>query len=137
MNFDAQSLKTIHCSLMRPILEYSPNAFRTTLMEKQLEDLERLQRRTLKAIYGQQTSYSDCLQKTEIERLDDRRERIFRAFKAKCYESGYFGSRWFVEKPASHYGLRKTDKVVQNFAQCDRLRFAPLYEMRRMINSRL
>ena len=56
------SLTQVFCSLIRPILEYPSAAFHTTMSEEMSENIERLQRVTLKSIYGLDKSYSHCLE---------------------------------------------------------------------------
>ena len=58
MNLPADLLVRIYCSLIRPIFDYASPAYHTTLTDQQSESLERLQRATLKTIYGLNTSYA-------------------------------------------------------------------------------
>ena len=69
-----------------------------------------------------------------IPTLKERREALFKAFTVKAYNSEIYRNRWFEDKTASKYCLRKERKVVQNFARCDRLQQAPIYRMRQLIN---
>ena len=117
----------IFCSLIRPILEYSSNAFHTILMAEQSEGLEHLQRKALKTIYGLDCPYRTCLEKSGIERLDERRDKLFMSFIEKSYTSARFGNKWFTTKNPPSYHLRNPDKIVQKFANCVRLQGAPLY----------
>ena len=127
MDFDTGTLVQIYCSLIRPVMEYSSNAFHTILTREQSEDIERLQRKALKTIFGQEKPYAASLSESGLERLDERRDRLFRSFTEKCYTSNRFSTRWFQERPKSGYPLRRQEKVVQKFAHCDRLQCAPLY----------
>ena len=115
-------------------MEYASAAFHTCLTADQSEGLERLQRTSLKNIYGVNKSYRECLELSGIERLDLRRERLFRAFAEKCYASERFTERWFPPPTRSGYSLRKEDRVEEKFAACDRLKNAPLYRMRKVLN---
>ena len=135
MSFCTKIMTEVYCSLIRPVLEYSANAFHTTLTQEQEEALERLQRMALKTIHGWTTPYRECLELSQIDKLSARRERLFRVFTKKSFKSDRFKMAWFTYKTPSIYGLRKQDKVVQNFANCDRLQCAPIYKMRQLINA--
>ena len=50
-----------------PILEYSINAFHTILTAEQSGALKRLQRITLKLIFGFKSSYASCLKESGLE----------------------------------------------------------------------
>ena len=93
-----------------------------------------MQRKTLKTIFGWNVPYRECLEKAGIPSLWQRRETLFRNFTYKEYASEWYANRWFEKQRPVTYGLRKTDEVVQKFAGRDRLRNAPCYKMREMIN---
>ena len=118
-------LVRIYCSLIRPVFECASPAFHTTMTAQQSKSLEKLQRSTLKTIFGENASYPDCLEKAGISSLFDRRKSLFRAFTLKAYNSGKFRARWFTEKATSSYALRRNNKVEETFARCDRLQDAP------------
>ena len=89
---------------------------------------------TLKTIYGFEASYQECLEKSNLETLHTRREKAFEKFAEKVYEDPCYREKWFEEKKPSRYGLRKEDVVIQNHANCDRLKNAPIYKYREYIN---
>ena len=134
IKFEEKTLVRVYCSLIRPVLEYCSNAFHTSLTQEQSDAMERLQRQSLKVIYGYDTPYSECLERSGIERMSERRDRLFRNFAAKSYESSRFGPKWFTSKAPSSYQLRHQPRVVQEFANCDRLANAPIFRMRKIIN---
>ena len=129
-----EMLVRIYCSLIRPIFEYAAAAFHTLLTQEQSECLERMQRMTLKTIFGWNLSYEECLERSGLQTLKRRREDLFANFTRKAYKSGRFYGRWFQEHKASGYGLRRENEVVQKFALRDRLKNAPCYKMRELIN---
>ena len=131
---DTATLTAVYVSFMRPVLEYASCAFHTILTVEQSEILEKMQRTTMKVIYGFETPYRECLEKAGIGRLDERREELLQKFTAKSYESSRFSGRWFEKKEESTYALRKENKIVEEFAKRDRLCNAPLFRMRRILN---
>ena len=92
----SEDLVRIYCSLIRPIFEYAAPAFHTLLTEEQSERLERMQRMSLKTIFGWCTPYEECLQKAGIVTLKERRNELFKNFTRKAYASPRFSSRWFT-----------------------------------------
>ena len=116
------------------MFEYVCPVFSSSLTAEQVDTIERLQRASLKTIFGLKTSYSQCLEKAGIPTLAARRDDLVKNFAVKMRDSPRFGSRWFPQKQPSGYALRKEDRYKQNFAHCDRLRKAPLYHMRALLN---
>ena len=110
MKFDEKTMTEVYCSLIRPVLEYCSTAYHTTLTAEQSEMLERLQRQLLKIIFGYDVSYAECILRSGIERLDNRRERLFANFTHKCYDSHRFGPKWFTPKQPTSYHLRAQAK---------------------------
>ena len=132
---DEDTLIKVYCSLIRPIFEFAVPAFHTLLTDEQSEALERMQRQSLKTIFGWKVAYSTCLERAGIETLRQRRETLFNNFTHKAYESDRYNARWFTPHQKSSYALRREDLVVQKFAHRDRLKNAPCYKMREIINS--
>ena len=128
VGMDQKLLVRIYCELVRPIFEYECPAFHTILTDDQSERLEKMQRATLKTIFGMDVTYETCLQRAGIETLKSRREELFKKFTIKAYESEKYKKRWFTEKKKSRYDLRHEDLVEQEFANCQRLQRAPFIE---------
>ena len=131
-----KTLTDIYTSFIRPIFDYAAPSYHTLLTDKQAESLERLQRATLKTIHGFDLSYNECLERSGIPSLRNRRGELFERFVTKTYESNTFKERWFKEKEKSSYNLRHEEVVVQNFASCERLQNAPIYRFRQLVNNR-
>ena len=131
----SRSLVEVYCLLVRPILEYPSNVFHSMLSKDLSESLERLQRIALKSIFGLNRSYESCLEEAAIPGQDSRRGELLESFTVKMSESPLFSATWFPEKEASM--MRRQDKYVQEFANCQRLQDAPIYAMRRLLNEKL
>ena len=127
-------LVDIYRTFIRPIFEYASCAFHTILTADQSASLERLQRISLKIIFGLKTSYSECLDLSGLERLDIRREAALQKFTQKVYSNERFRCAWFAAAADPSYDLRRKREVIEKFANRDRLLNAPLYRMRRIIN---
>ena len=129
-----ETLTAVYKSFIRPVFDYASPAFHTILTDDQAEGLERMQRSTLKTIYGFDVPYRECLEKSGLPTLRQRRQTLFENFARKAYDDDHYNAKWFQRKEKSTYGLRREEKVVQKFANCDRLRNAPLYRIRQFIN---
>ena len=90
----------------------------------------------MKTIYGMETSYRDCLQKSGLQTLADRREELLKKFAERSYNSERFREKWYPPKEKSGYGLRREQAVREEFASRDRLLNAPIYRLRKYINAK-
>ena len=69
------SLVKFYCACIRSILEYSCQVFHTSLPQYLTEELERIQKRSLRIIFPD-LSYKDAIGKANIGTLFDRRETL-------------------------------------------------------------
>ena len=134
INTPADLLVRVYTAFIRPIFDYAAPAYHTILTDDQAEKLEKMQRSSLKTIFGLETPYQECLELAGLQTLRERRQTLFENFARKAYGDPFFGGRWFEEKQRCNYGLRHENKVVQHFANRDRLLNAPIYRYRRHIN---
>ena len=103
------------------------------LSKKLSELLERQQRRILKIIYGFDLSYEKALERAGIERLDARRSVLRERFVVKLSRNNRF-SEWFPVNETPVHALRYVLKFVEKLFRTERLRGAPLYSFRRIMN---
>ena len=101
------------------------------MTKEQCERIERLQRQSLKIIYGFDRSYKSLLEETKIEELQERRDKAVLKFAKKCI-AGNFG-HWFPPNQAARR-TRKSLPYREDFAR-DRMRKTPIYTMRRALNA--
>jgi hypothetical protein len=64
-----RDLVQIYYSMVRSVLEYASGAFHTLLTKEESDELERLQRMSLKTIFGHHLSYGEILQQNGIQTL--------------------------------------------------------------------
>ena len=118
---------------IRSIIEYCSVVYHSLLTKEQAMKVERLQYRALKCIYGMDNSYRALLEKTGIEKLEDRREAACIKFAEKA-RAGKF-EHWFPKRNVSRT-LRGGRVYLEENARCDRLKNSPLFYMRRRLNVR-
>ena len=127
-------LVQVYTALIRPVLEYASVSYHHLLTNEQSEEIERLQRISLKTIYGNWFSYSDCLEKSKLKEMKDRRQDIFRKFAEKNIE-GRYQEKWFPVNPEPTYNLRRSEKYVIPRTKNNRLKNSPVYQMRVLMNN--
>jgi hypothetical protein len=126
-----EDLVKIYCSLVRSIFDYSSSAYHTLLTDTEAEVIERMQRMTLKTIFGHQISYQNALEEAGLTTLSERREKAFEKFCLKLSESNLYED-WLPENEFIHYDLRVVYK--EKFARTEKLYKSPLYAIRRKLN---
>ena len=68
MGFSKETLVTVYCSLMRPVIEYAAQVYSYQLTGEQSERLEAIQRRAFKIIFGPGVSYRQALELSQQEK---------------------------------------------------------------------
>ena len=121
-------------SLVRPILDYCAVVYGPMLTAEQSEMLERLQRQTLKLIFGFNIPYADLIEKNDITTLSQRRQELLDKFVVSNLDNEKFTGQWFPLKEEHHYPTRHEKKYVEKPTRTCRLRNSPLYTMRRRAN---
>ena len=117
---------------IRPTLEYACPTFHPMLTGGMRDDIEMIQKRACRIIFGINMSYDVLVNDKKIETLEARRERLTVNFAKKCANSERF-KHWFVKKPETN--LRRSLVFEESFARTERLKKSPLYYMRRALNN--
>ena len=127
-------LKEVYCAMTRSLLEYSANVFHSQLNISQSKQLENIQKRCLKAIYGYDLKYSELLRISGLNTLQDRRIESFRKFTIKTSKNPKY-SHWFpkreVQRPTRLYEPYQEETAV---GSTSRLHNSPIFAMRRIMN---
>ena len=128
------NIPPVYSSTVRSVLEYASPVYGPMLNSSQSEDIEKLQRRTLKIIYEYSTSYRRALEISGLTTLEDRRQETLKKFTFKCASNPLY-DRWFpVHQPYRHE-LRNQKKYVEKHANTDCLYKSPIYTMRHLLNN--
>ena len=126
-------LKKLYCALVRSVIEYSSVTYHSMLSKKQENDLEMLQKKCLRCIYGYNKSYDELLKESGLEPLKTRRERAFLKF-AKNSANNPIYAHWFKLNP--NQTSQRCPKIYEErFARTSRLYNSPLFSMRRILNN--
>ena len=127
-------LVTIYSTVIRSAIEYAVPVYHHLLTAEQSERIERLQKKVLRVIFGNDISYASALERARISSLYDRRLEIVKKFTLKTSNNPRF-SRWFPLKPDVCYDLRKKPKYRIDKTNTERLKRNPVNRMRELLNA--
>jgi hypothetical protein len=130
--FTNEELVKVYTCQVRSVIEYCAVVYNSMLSKENEEELERLQKQSLKCVYGFEHSYRHLLEITGLETLKTRRENACLKFARKCLASDRFAG-WFPRR-ANERCLRNQNVFKEERARCDRLRNTPVFYMRRLLN---
>ena len=103
------------------------------LTKRQENDLENIQKKCLRCIYGYGKSYTDLLKESEFQTLKERRTKAVLKFAQKTSNNPVY-SHWFKQNP-NQTSVRKPKIYLEEFARTSRLYNSPLFHMRRVLNN--
>ena len=132
----SDKLRKVYTTVLRPCIEFTSVTYHSMLTSEQTTELERVQLRSFKIIYGTKTSYRQALEISGEDTLQERRERAVLKFAQKMSRNPKYSERWFPKKPPNTaHNLRKELEYKEEHARTERLRMSPLYYMRRTLNN--
>ena len=76
----------IYKSIVRSVLDYASVTYNSLLTKEQEEELERLQRKCIRVIYGWDKPYTELLQEASLKTLKERREDQCIKFAENCLQ---------------------------------------------------
>lgn len=123
----------VYTTMLRPIIEYSAVVYHSMLSKEQAEQLEKLQVRALKCIYGHVYSAAQLLKISQLPTLAERRQKACLRFAQKTSLNHRF-SNWFPKRVKKLRGQHK-EEFVEYQARTDRRKNSPLFYYRRILNT--
>ena len=129
-------LKT-YLTVIRPTLDYAVPTYHSMLTLEMRDEIESIQKRACRLIFGWESNYDILISNGAIESLEARRECLTVNFAKKASASARFAAEWFPEKEYGDIGLREERKYKEFFARTERLMKSPLFYMRRALNREL
>ena len=128
-----ERLRDIYCAMTRSILEYSSNVYHSQINVGQSNELEGIQKQSLKVIYGFDLNYEELLEKSGLPMLKERRAKAFERFAFKTAKNEKY-SHWFPLKDNIRQ-TRSTAVYKEEKAVGNRLFNSPIFAMRRILNN--
>ena len=95
---DEERLLGVYNSAIRSTVEYCSVVYHSMIPGYLAEELESIQRRALRIIYGWDTDVRTLMEVKGIEELKQRRENAVLKFALKNEHVGKFGGKWFRKK---------------------------------------
>ena len=132
--FKQNDLVRVYRSMIRPVAEYCSPVYHPLITQKDSHELERIQMQALKTIFGWRLSYRNLLEKSELERLDTRREARFQKLAVKMSESNRFAAWFPLNLYRGEMKLRRLEKYKVYYSSTERYLKSPLNMMRRYLN---
>ena len=119
--------------MKRSILECTSNVYHQLLNKGQSNELEGIQKRSLRIIYGYDYDYQQLLELSGLETLQLRREKSFEKFTRKIAKNPKY-MHWFPVNPTERLN-RNTAPYKEEKSVGNRLYKSPIYAMRRLLNN--
>jgi len=133
---NSQELLIDYKGYIRPILEYAAPMWHPGLTQRQVNQVENIQKRVCKHVLGREyKSYTDSLATLEIKTLHDRRVDMCKDFASKVLASERFSS-WFASPLYQSSMQLRRKHVVQPFrCNTERFKSSALPYMANLLNS--
>ena len=126
------NLRKLYTGFVRSVLEYTSITYGPMLTQYQSNELENIQKRCLRCMYGYEKSYEELLRESGFKTLSDRRESAIRRFAERTSTNPVY-ARWFQENQ-NRQSLRNPRKFEEKMARTNRLYNSPLFTVRRTLN---
>ena len=98
------------------------------------DQIESIQKRASKIIFGWDSHYDNVISCGKMETLDSRREELTRRFAEKTSKNTRF-AHWFREKQYMGTDLRFKKRFEEDFARTERIKKSPVLYMQRLLNA--
>ena len=128
-------LKRVYETILRPVLDFASATYHPLLNVNLTAELEALQKRAAKIIYGVHRSYSDVIESGDLELLETRRHRLCINFAKKSAANPKFATRWFPLKAQSTYNTRRPDLYIEEKPKTERFKHNLVTFMRSQLNT--
>ena len=138
--FTVDELVKVYITYIRSVTDYCDTVYHSLLTDELDLEVERLQDRALKCIYGwkingQRTSGRRLRELAGVTTLRARRIEHCDTFVGRCLKNPRFAA-WFPLKQGRRSARNQGEKYEEKFARCDRLRNSPVYFFRRRLNGK-
>ena len=106
------AIVALYASTIRPVIEYPCPVYGLMMTASQAEDIEKMQQRVLKIVYGYKVSYKKALEISKLPTMAARRQSISERFTNRVAANPKW-SGWFPENPHKNYQLREVMKYKE------------------------
>ena len=127
-------LLLVFTTILRPVLDFAAPAYHPLLTVGQTKDLEMLQKKALKIVYGPTIRYEEALALANLTTLEERRETLVTNFAISAERNPRYTDGWFPKKLNQKYSIRKPRPYMETKSKTERMRKNPINYMRRLLN---
>ena len=120
--------------MIRPVAEYCAPVFHTLITAADSNELERIQMQALKGIFSWRTSYKKLLEKSNLERLDVRRETRFVELAKKMSDNARYATWFPLRLNRGNFRPRISERYKVYPSNTERYLKSPLNIMRQKLN---
>jgi hypothetical protein len=107
-----QYMTTAYKSYVRSGLEYSSEIYDSLLSNQQVAQIEKLQERALRIIYGWTTDYEKILEMSGLQSLQTRRKQAVERFAKSIEANTRFADKW-LKTNENRSSARHSNKYIQ------------------------
>ena len=131
-----EDLVNIYCLFIRSILEQSCVVWHSAITQEEENDLERVQKVSLKIILKDNyIDYDTALKRTQLEDLKSRRERLCLKFAKSCLKYEETKDMFPTKKCTHEMKTRCPERFQVQPARTDRLAASAIPYLQRLLNS--
>ena len=128
-------LKLIYNQYIRSVLEYGSNVWHSSLTQQNRNDIERLQKSSVKIILkNNYQSYTEALKFLNMESLDKRREKMNLNFAKKCLKIDNMKTLFPLCSKSHNMKTREILKFKENKAKTQRYKSSAVISMQKELN---
>ena len=132
----SRDMLTIYEGYIRPVLEYGTPVWHSGITQKQSENIEKIQKRALRIIFGcQYSTYCDTLAQLGMITLQERRRMLCLNFIQKTLNNTDQFKNYLPQKPRNERLLRHSQKIPDFFCRTNRMKNSPLPFLIRLYNT--
>ena len=106
-----KDLLKLYGSLVRSVIEYSSVTYHSMLTKFQSNQLENIQKRCLRCLFGWNKSYADLLAESGLPTLASRRETAVKKFAEKALDNPNY-RHWFSKNPSTRVNSQRYSKPL-------------------------
>ena len=131
---NTSDLLFVFTTVLRPILDFAAPTYHPLLSVGQSNDIEKLQKKALRVVYGPEIKYEEALAVANITSLQERRETLTMNFAVSTEKNPRYQDGWFPKKPNQAYPIRKPRPYMETKPSTERMKKNPINYMRKMLN---
>ena len=112
----------VFTTMLRPVLDFAVPTYHPLLSIGQSRNIEALQKKALRVVYGPNLRYEEALAIANLTTLEDRREALTKSFAVAAEKNPRYQDGWFPRKPDQAYPIRKPRPFIETRSSTERMK---------------